>query len=64
MPPKDSGFEIIERDMSRPSTTSSMGLLDVTDQDLSGSADSQGYVCSVKIVIFNSLGENCDILFG
>ena len=42
MPPKDSGFEIIERDMSRPSTTSSMGLLDITEQDYSGSTDSQG----------------------
>ena len=44
MPSRDSGFEMIERDMSRPSTTGSMGLVDVTELDMSGSTDSQGYV--------------------
>ena len=42
LPVQESGYELIEREMSRPNTTSSMGLMDVTDQDLSGSQDSQG----------------------
>jgi len=43
VPVLDSGYEMIEREMSRPNTMSSMGLQEVTDHDLSFSShDSQG----------------------
>ncbi|KAL4239579.1 hypothetical protein ACF0H5_000390 [Mactra antiquata] len=48
LPVQEVGYEVITRELSRPNTTSSMGLMDVTDQDLSGSQDSQGLSVSGK----------------
>ncbi|KAH3862548.1 hypothetical protein DPMN_025515, partial [Dreissena polymorpha] len=43
VPGQEVGYEMIERELTRPSTTSSMGIEEVTDQDLSlNSTDSQG----------------------
>ncbi|XP_045212450.2 protein FAM149B1-like isoform X2 [Mercenaria mercenaria] len=50
LPVQESGYEVIERELSRPNTTSSMGLMDITDQDLSGSQDSQGLSVSGRHV--------------
>ena len=52
MSPTDSGFEMIERDASRPSTTSSMTVQDITYQDISGASDASRWVggsCSLQL---------------
>lgn len=41
MIPQDTGYHVIHTDSSRPST-GSMGITDVTDQDISGTPDVQG----------------------
>ncbi|KAK3592426.1 hypothetical protein CHS0354_036056 [Potamilus streckersoni] len=43
IPPQDTGYQFLERDVSRPSTTGSMGLMDITEMDMFGTQDnSQG----------------------
>ncbi|XP_052262715.1 protein FAM149B1-like isoform X3 [Dreissena polymorpha] len=51
VPGQEVGYEMIERELTRPSTTSSMGIEEVTDQDLSlNSTDSQGLSVSGRSV--------------
>ncbi|WAQ95427.1 F149A-like protein [Mya arenaria] len=51
VPVQDAGFELIEREMSRPNTTSSLDLVEITDHDLSlNSQDSQGLSISGRSV--------------
>lgn len=41
MSPQDQGFQLIEREGSRPST-GTLGLMDVTDVDIAATQDIQG----------------------
>lgn len=43
MSPKDQGFQLIEREGSRP-MTGSLGLVDVTENEIAATQDIQGWV--------------------